>query len=390
MSQVVSAESLRDFISGQRSRIGAAYQEVEQIQAEYQGAYTRFKAEHDPALQALADTVEARGDVVDAALRAQIDEWVPVERQSLVDRIAKLDEETKDLRRQADAKIEYVQQQVVELHKLNPQLDEQEESLKSDVASRKAELDDLNARVKELGRGLGFITRAGRIHALDRERHRVLGQLQVLGTELSKTRQQWRNRQDALTTLQTDSRAEWETMTAQIGQLEQEHDYLAQNIETLARRNAIVFLLDNLKEPTTVSDPALTVQLQDMIALNIHTDDFQVALGSVAGILGLLKGVDEGLGRFLESVRVLISEQDRHSEYLPPLRIELADSVLAFGGTWDELAEKARDEQALADRPAEFVVAMKPFLDEQLTEERIKGFFDTLGRAIQQATASWR
>jgi hypothetical protein len=177
---------------------------------------------------------------------------------------------------------------------------------------------------------------------------------------------------------------------AKLAQLQQEHDLLAQNAEALARRRASLFVLDNLKTPASAAESALDAQLKQMIGLNIQTDDFQTALGSVAGILGILKGVDEGLRRLRESANALIAEQQRHSAYLPALHIELSDGVLAFGAAWDDLIAKTKDEKTFAAHPTDFSAAMKPFLDERLTNAQITGFFNALGQAIQAATAGWR
>jgi chromosome segregation ATPase len=392
MSRTLSAEAFRDFIADQQQQIARAFQEVEQVQAEYQGMYTRFKADHDRTLLVLVNKIESTlADALGAALRKQIDARVPVERKAIADRIAKLEKgELPDLQRQADYLIQKGQKETTDLRKINPKLNDREEMLKRDLAHWQQTLDDLNAQVSTLGGGWGVILHARKIHDLDRERFRVIGRMESLSKELSKVRQDWKDLYDMVDKNQAEWKAWWQKKMAQLGELKQEHDYLAQNTDTLARHRAILFVVDNLKEPVPDAPSALDAALKQMIELNIQTDQFQAALGSVAGMLGIAKGVDEGLRRFGESTRAVLNEQARHSAYLPPLQIELIDSVLAFGAVWDDLAAKVKDEKALAQHPADFIVAMKPFLDERLTKDHITAFFDTLGKAMARATSRWK
>ena len=57
---------------------------------------------------------------------------------------------------------------------------------------------------------------------------------------------------------------------------------------------------------------------------------------------------------------------------------------------WDELAATVRDDARLAAHPAEFVAAIRPSIDKDLTEANIKGMFESLGQALTRATRSWR
>jgi hypothetical protein len=200
-------------------------------------------------------------------------------------------------------------------------------------------------------------------------------------------RQEWKDLSTNTAKNEADWRAQWQQKTTQLSQVQQQHDYLEQNTVAEAQHRATVYVIDNLKSLPASGDATL---LQPMIDLNIQTDDFQAALGSVAGILGILKGVDEGLKRLGESVQALIAEQQRHSEFLPSLNIALDDQVTAFGQTWDDLIAKSKDEKTLATHPVDFVTAMKPFLEKRLTQEHIAAFFNALGEALKHATASWR
>ncbi len=389
--RTLSANDFRNFLQQQQQRITKAYNEIEQIQAEYQGSYTRFKASHDQTLQALTDQIEAQPGILPPALQQQVDARTPVEHKTITDRIALLEGKViPPIQKQMDDLIQHGQQETAILRDQNPKLNAREEAIKNDLANWHKQLDDLNTQLAQLRKGLGLVLHAWKIHDLDRERFRMAGRIDVLNDQLNKVRQEWKDLHDKVVKDQADQQAKWQALMVQLGQLEQERDYLAQDIDALAKHRALLFVLDNCKAPVPGTPAALDANLKQMIQLNIATDDFETALGSVAGILGIAKGVNEGLNRMGASVNALIDEQYKNSAYLPALNIPLPDSAVAFGAAWDDLAAKTRDEKKLADHPADFSAACKPFLDSNFTQDHIVGFFNSLGAALSQATQSWR
>ncbi len=391
MTRPLKAEELYRWVSDTRGSIASAFREVEQIQSEYQGSYTRLSAEHDQTLGALAGQIEAMSDPLDPALKQKLDAQTPVERAAIQKRLADLEgQEIPQTQKQADDLLKKGQDELAALRDLNKELNDREENLKKQLADGQAQLDNLNGQVKTLGHGLGFILHLGQIHALDRERFKVVGRMEGLTGDLEKVREQWKNLHDDTEKNQAGLKLQWQAAITQLGQLREEHDYLTADPDSIARHRALVLILDSLKTQLHVAPPQLDVNLEKMVELNCETDDFQAALGSVAGILGIAKGMDEGLARFGESVKALIDEQDRNSEFLKPLQIMLPDGAAALPATWDDLAAKAKDEKQLADHPADFVSAMKPFLDDRLTPDHITAFFNGLGAALQQATQTWK
>ncbi len=387
MSQTVTVNEFNTFLANQRHQIAAAFSEIEQVQAEYQGAYTRFKADHDKTLRALVDQIESPANGAGNALKPLIETRLPQEQQSITQQIADLARQSARLQAGADEFLALNQKAIASLREANPKLNKREETLKADLAERQHALADLNAQIDQAAKGLGFVLHAAKIHTLDRERLQVLGRLQQLEEELRKVRQDWKDLRTTTARSEMDWQTQWQQQTAELSQVRQQHDYLEQNAAAEAQHRATIYAIDNLKTLPAGGDAAL---LQPMIDLNIQTDDFQAALGSVAGILGILKGVDEGLKRLGESVQALIAEQQRHSEFLPALNIQLGEQITIFGDTWNDLIAKSKDEKTLATHPVEFVTAMKPFLEERLTQERIAAFFNALGGALSDATAEWR
>lgn len=388
MSQRVDVNGFLKFIDGQRDKIAKAFKEIEELQKLYQGSYTQFKTNHDQTLLALVNQIESAGDGVSRVLNSQIEARLPDEKKLIVMHVDELERKTiPTYQKQVDKLLAQAQNRANDLRTQNPKLNDREEQLKADIAAQKKKLDDLNVQIQKLGSGLGFVFNVGKIHTLDTQRNQTVGRLQALSNELNQVRQEWKKLHDDVGTEENALRAQWQTAMIRVGEFRQEHDYLAQNTDGEARHRAIRFVIDNLKiMPPNTND----VTLKQMVDLNIQTDDFQAALGAVAGILGVLKGVEDGLGRMQASVKSLATEQSTHSAYLPTLQFDLPDNAVAFGKTWDDLIAKTKDEKNLADHPADFVAAMQPFLNERLTKDHIADFFNGLGSAITRATAGWK
>ena len=389
MSQPVDALGFLNFIDGQNTKINAAFREIEELQKLFQGSYTRFRAEHDKTLAALGAQIESARDGSGDALKAPIDARVPAERKTIDARVATLEQKLiPGFQTEADKVLARAQSRTQELRTKNPQLNDREEKLKAEIAAQTKTLADLNTQVQKLSSGLGFIFNIGKIHALDAQRQQTVGRLQTLNQQLTQIRQEWKKLHDDVSQEEHNLQVEWQTASVTLGKLRQEHDYLAQNAAAEARHRAITFVIDNLKTmPPGANNSAA---FKPMIDLNIQTDDFQAALGAVAGILGVLKGIEDGLTRIFESVKALKAEQAKNSAYLPSLQFELPDAALAFAKTWDDLIAKSKDDKYLGAHPAEYIAAIQPFLDERLTKEHITDFFNGLGDAIQRATAGWK
>lgn len=387
MTQTVNANQFLAYITQQRAKIQSAFKETEQAQNEFQGLYTRFRAEHDRTLHALAEQLGAADAKLGGGLQTQVDARVAEERAAIKQRLANLERAISKAQTQADSLIKRAQKEFADLRALNPKLNEREEDLKTQRTRAQQTLDDLNGQIAQMGKGLGFIFSAWKIHALDRERFQTLGHLETFDAQLLKVRREWQELRALALKNETDWQTQWEKATADLGGLRQERDYLAQNGEAEARRRALVFALDHLKAVPGGMDAALA---QPMIALNVQTDNFQAALGAVAGILGVLRGVDDGLGRIGESAKAIVTEQQRHSTYLHPPTFMLSDRVLEFGKTWDDLIAQVKNEKQAAQHPADFVAAMRTFVEQRLGQDQVSAFFTGLGGALTAATQGWK
>ncbi len=369
-------------IQQQMSAVQQSYDEIVHAQREFQGAYVTFSTQRETLVASL---VASRLGNLPPPLQARAEVLMPEERKAVADRQRELDAAVAAALKEADDSAAAMQQQMNALRKANPKLNEREESLKAMIAFRTQRLHDLNAKVSAMGSGLGFLFRAGAIRKVDNERHNVAGQLEALGGELEGVRKQWQDLRNSADAGMIVGQAEWAKHMADLAAVRSERDALAADPETMARRRACRRVLEEMTEA-----PEGDADLARLPGLNRQSADYRAALMAVTSMLAVLKGILEGLTRFASSVSALVDEQEKNSQYLKPLRLDLPAGAAAFERLWPDLTPRVRDEKALAGHPAEFVAVMRPYLDQRLTREQIQAYFEGLGQSVKKAAAAWK
>jgi predicted nuclease with TOPRIM domain len=392
MSRTVSLDQLHDFLADNRRKINEVGREVEEIQVGFNSAYVEFKADHDAQLARLTETLLEQLDNLGPELRARIDKRTAEERRLLAERRTELREGLiPQTQAEADAVLAQGQEQAKVLRQLNPRLNEREETYKTHQAALETKLAQLNSEISRHSRGLGFIIRFLSIAGLDRQRHQIIGQLEVLAQNLREVREEWQTSQQEFQAEQEALQGQWRELSLRVAELQGELAYLDDEAqrEALAVKRAIRNVLDNLKEPVRSPDD-LRPGLETMIELNIKTDAYQEGLGMVGGLIALLDSVGTGMDSLQESVEGLIGEQRMHGDFLPRLKVQLPDSVIAFHNQWDGLRAKVRDDARLCANPTEFLEAAQPVIEHDLSDEAITTMFNRLGQALTEATNKWR
>lgn len=386
-----AGEILRYFDDQMRA-IDVLVDELEEIQVAFNARFDEWQSQHDTALERLIGQITERPDAVGSALYSAIDQRVPQELKRIDERRQKMQEDYLPRRqRAADTLLQEAQSELAEMRGLNPQLDRQEEELKSEKSSLEAHLSELNERIRARSKGLGVVRHLLAITRDDRERQRTIGKLEVINSSLYKVRQEWEQKSEETRTSQAKLQAQWQMESIAVARLQSELDQLDDQMyrQDLAQRRAIRHVLDELKEPTSSSDSDLESGLQEMVNLNIRTDAYHEGLSSVGGLIGLLRGINNGMDAVRKSVDGLEHEQEMHSAYLKPLDFSLPARVKAFHKQWSSLAQQFADEETMGAGPEDFSATVRPLLEGPLSEARIEDMFSALEAMIRQATKAW-
>jgi predicted nucleic acid-binding Zn-ribbon protein len=393
MNKSFSMSKFSDYITDNIDKIGQVRQEVEEIQIGFNSAYVEWKAEHDATLERLVETVIARLNEVGPDLHSRVEERIAEEQRVIAERRAELREKLiPETQAKADQTLQQGQALTGKLRELNPRLDKREEDLKAQRAKWEKELSKLNEQIRRLSGCLGVVINFFKISNLDRQRQQIIGQLQVIRRDLKLVREEWQEAQQEIKGEQETLQAQWQELTRKVAQLQAELDYLDAegNRDTLALKRAVRHVIDTLKEPLSCPASDIKEELDLMVELNIQTDHYEEGLGSVSSLMSLLDGIVEGMKRFDASVGGIINEQRMHSAHLPKLDVFVPDDAMAFHEQWDGLAHKVRDDGHLCANPAEFVSAVRPVVENDLSESNIRAMFEHLGQALNEATDRWR
>jgi transketolase len=388
----MNAKQLLQYIDRQEQEIQNLVDQLDEIQVAFNAQFDEFKAQHDATLDRLTDQLFERVDALSPELRAAIGQQVENERQQIEERRQKVrDEYLPQRQKAADELLGNAQTEMADLRALNPQLNTQEEELKAEKARLEAQLAERNEEIRVRSRGLGVVFSFPAIFKADRERQRLIGRLEVINDSLRKVRQEWEQKRQQTEEHQAALQQRWQLESIAVARLQSELDQLDDEAsrKNLALRRAVRHVLDDLKAPSPGTDPEVEAGLQQMIQLNVQTNDYHEGLASVGGVIGLARGVSSGLQAIGQSVEGLMREQEMHSAYLKPLDFSLPERVKTFHEQWPALARQFADEKVVGAHPADFSAAVKPLLEGPLSQASIEAMFNDLGAMIKKATAKW-
>ncbi len=385
----MNAKQLLQYLDTQTRAVEDLINQLDEIQVVFNAQFDAFKAQHDTELDQLTDRIAGQLHKLSPGLRAAIDDRLPTEQERLAERRQVVEEQYLPKRRQAaDEVLREAQAELAELRALNPELDRQEEELKAEKAKLESRLTVLNDEIRQQSRGLGTVLHFRTITRADRERHQIIGKLEMVNQSLYTVRHEWESRHSRILASQAELQRKWQLETIAVARLQSELDQLSDTAgcDDLALRRAIRHVLDILKEPQHTPEPELNADLQEMIELNIQTDTYHEGLAAVGGMIGLLRGINSGMQAIRQSVQGLYDEQTMHSAYLKPLSFHLPARVEAFHKQWPELTQRYMDQDEIGNHPAQFSTAVKPLLEGPLSETNITGAFEDLGDMLKQAT----
>ena len=388
MAKGISLAKLGGFITQNIDLIKAIKKEAEELQVGFNSKYVEFRARHDGTLSSLVRQIVDDPEIAGPELGRMIGEFMEEERATAEARRRELREELIPAAQQASDDLLAASQAEVEHYRLvNPQFDQSEEEVKAKRNSLQRQLEELNGQIARLGKGLGFLINFFKVGKLDRQRQRVIGQLQYAESELQEIRQKWETKRAEFTSSQQDAKTRWQEANLELAQLQGEQELLDEDAarERLVLRRAARRVVDDLKEHVDCPNSDFQDELDQMVELNIRTDDYHESLGKAAGLIAMLDAIIQGLESMQESIGALVREQRMHSAYLPKLQVQIPKEAKSFHRQWDGLQQMVLDEKTICEQPADFVKTIEPVLEGQLSDAAIGRMFDSLGGALSKA-----
>ena len=393
MPQRMSLKQMDQFLNEARQKVDDVARELGEVQVQFVSAHQVNKTMHDATLNDLSLRATHDLNALPADVRRAIDERLKVERKTLDERRLELLSQVVPKAGQiADDLLARAQQETENLRALNPRLNAQEETLKANYAKLEAELKQLNAEIKRLSGCLTGFFNFFKINELDRKRHKLLGQMEETARALKTVREEWAKVKTEYTSQETQLEQQWRQASVDAARAREELDQLQDDDkrEKLVLQRAIFHVFDNWKTPLPAGGSPLADEINQMVHLNIETDNYGEGLGKVAGLIALLGGISQGLQSVGQSVQALIQEQQMHSQYLKSVDVSVGDDVIQFHKQWDDLRSKVKDEKALGQHPTQFSELFDAEIKGPLSEAGIKSMFDALSQSLTSATKGWK
>lgn len=378
-----------NFLRTVRRRIADVYREIEEVQYQFNDLYASLMQNWQEQASACLTIVqqEIEKQSLPPSLADQLEARLREEREKLAKEIADLRQKVAAQRDAARAALTNAQKQIVALRKANPELNAREEELKARRTSLETELATIQNKISRLNSfPIGWIRNAGTLSQLRQQHAALQKNLEGVITELRAVRQEWQEHKLEAERQQAQLKADWQAASIQAAQLQAQLDAILANQEAIVLRRATEALLVEMKEVPPEAG-ALSEPLQKLVELNTSRDDYQRGLTSVAEVLGLLKGLGEGMNRFITSVSTVYEEQRRYQ--LPDLEVDVSETVADLHNMWGEFQSKVKDEKYLGARPSEFSTRIDYFIKTKLTEASIERMFQDLGSSLNTATKAW-
>lgn len=369
------------YVADQRQAIRDVYQEIEEVQFQFNEIHRQtlqaWQAALGKAVPMLLGSEPLPAQVAQSLLQV-----IQEERAKLEQEIADLRARVDARRKEADATAAEAQARLQALRKANPRLDADEEACKARRAAIEQEIRRLDAEI----RATSWLTGLFRRRRLRRERDAQRRALAEETARLRRVRELWQQEKRDFEISQAELRAKWDTAATEAAQLQARLDYLQGNLLRLSRESGAGRYLAELESVPEVGEP-LRAAVAEVVRLNRAKAEYEEGLRTVAEALGLLKGVGEGMERFLRSAEKVLEEQRQYN--LRELQVVLSDGVQSFHALWPELRAQVRDEKMLGTHPAEFSRRVRAAMAGRLSEQAVAAMFESLGDALTQATKAW-
>jgi len=376
------------FVSEDRRRIKAVFDEVEEIQYQFNDLHAQELERWKEQLGVCIVLLKKDPDRLPPALAELIATKREEARRNLQEEIDSLTEEVGSLRKKADEALLQAQREIEALRTANPLLDSQEEVLKAQVTTLVDGMKRLQGQLHSLGLfPLGWLMNMGKRRRLKKSLEDLTSERATAIQALNRVREKWVTAKKEAEKRQTALRQQWEKTSIEASQRQARQDFLSNNIERLSLQRGLEQTLITM-EDSPVKDGKLGQALQAMVKLNQTKAAYEQGLRTVAEVLGLLKGLHEGMNRFLQSVGKVYEEQKRYS--LKPLTVHLPSQVAEFHEMWLPFRKLVKREKYMGRHPLEFSREAKKFTAQHLSDDQIETVFVEMGEALKRATDAWK
>jgi hypothetical protein len=376
------------YLGDKRNEMQACATKVQAIQQRFTTIFTAELAEWQKVFGYCFAEVGAQRAQLPAPFAAVLDRAEQEERARITREIADLDAQVASKRARMDELLGESQKVTGVLKGANPGVNEREEQLKALMVRYQDEYAQAYEAIDVLDNGLfGGLVNWGKIRQLRKVQRQAKKQQAQTLAKLRQVRQEWLAHVEQVGDVQGQFREEWQKLGVEVSQAEGQREHRATHFDDLAVEAMLKRVLEGLDMPPSVPGE-LGQKLTELATRNEIRKAYEAGLQAAAEAIGMANGIGKGMARFHDSVKKVLAEQRQYN--LKPVTIVLPRAAAVLNETWRTLTEKVDNEEYYAKHPREFVQLEAQHIRKPLTDENIKGLFETMGAALNRGTKVWK
>lgn len=415
---------LKDFISYLVQRKGVmrrVEKQLLELQEKYETFFQEIRRVREAELHQLTEHILAARAGEGPALPEAFDHDLRKAEEE-VDRtfdlkLRKLRSEAHNLERKAEQVRQKALKAEQAVRKKNAELDRQEEELKSRSEQVMARIEAFNDEIRQLARGWGFFANLFKMRTLQAQRAELDREQADLAARIETLRARWQQAESGHLEREGKAKEQWLEEQNELAALSAKIDHLERCGAAIRRRSAVEQVL--FRQYTPQAEPAegdppcprcqtpnpaenhfcricarrlgedrpdFSGSIVEISELNHHFDRFQEGIQACQELIGLVRGIISGLEAFARSVDEV---QDSEKKYpLPKLEIDVPKQAVSYGEQFDALEQLVAGQTSV--HPMVFAQRVQPLVEKVFSEDKIKDFFEIMGKELsRQASSQW-
>jgi len=405
-------EDVRDYLENRLGVMTSTEERLDALQQKYETFFAEISRARNHELGQLVEETLSRLDELPQWFREAVEKERKAVEEGLHDEIGRL-KRRESYRRKKAARLRQESLEAEErLAAESREQDELEERWERELATVEKELEEVEAQIRTLSRGLGFFSNIGRMRPLDRRRRELATRRQELAVRLEGLRGAWAGKLEQAAAEEEQRRKGWVQAETEAAALAARLEALRMERPRLVARTVVERVLGSRETPypeAAESDPAcprcampnapgspfcricalrlkedrpdFEGSLEEITELNYHHRRFAEGMKATQETLALVRGIRSGLEALLKSVREMIEVRKKHN--LAELDLSVPESSWSYGRLFDEIAVLVRDDIRL--HPLVFASWVQQVTEGRVSEEQLKAYFEAIGEELSRA-----
>ncbi len=405
-------EDVRSFLEERLRVVQDTERRLDRLLQKYETFFSEVNGAREHELDQLVEATLDRLPRLPGWYREAVEAARPEVEKELAHERSKLKRRRASRRKKAEA----LRQESVEAEQAlaaeSREWDAKEAELEARIEAVNQELVAVKRRIRELSRGLGFLTNFFKARPLGRRFTELQRERRTLTRTLELLRKEWHARLAQEAEAEAARRRQWVELETETTAMDARIEALEMERPRIVARSTVERVLGerepDLREPVP-GDPLcprcrmpnppeaafcricarrlledrtdFAGSLEEIVELNRHHRRFAEGMRACQETLGLVRGIASGLEALLKSVNSMIDTRKKHR--LKRLSLEIPSESVEYGRLFDEMREVAASDLRL--HPLVFARRMAAATEGKVSEEQLRAYFERIGRELSRA-----